>query len=87
MNSVGHIDNFTFPYKQNKSEIKKIAKCETDFAFGDYMRRQNKICSCFSINENDLKEYKTFEEMVKETGASTRCASCLKDLKNYFKKK
>ena len=87
MNNIGHIDNFTFPYKQNKSEIKKITKCETDLAFGDYMQREKKICLCFSVSEKDLSQYKTFEEAVNETGASTRCTSCLKDLKNYFKKK
>jgi NAD(P)H-nitrite reductase large subunit len=84
MNNITHIENFIFPYKQNKSEIKKINKSETNIEFKDYMRKAQKICHCFSINENDICKYGSLDELIKKTGASTRCTSCLKDLKKHF---
>jgi NAD(P)H-nitrite reductase large subunit len=85
MNSVGYIENNSRSYNKNKSEIKPIKKTESINSFKDYMKQNKKICSCFSIKESDLKSFSSFEEMVNETGASTRCTACLKDLKNYFK--
>ena len=85
MNNISHIDNFTFPFKQNKSEIKKIKKTETEISFKDFMKKEKKICSCFSIKESDLYEFNSLEQLIEKTGASTRCASCLKDLKIFYK--
>ena len=48
------------------------------------MKQNKKICSCFNLTEEDLSEYKTYEEARDKTGASTRCTACLKDLKNHY---
>jgi NAD(P)H-nitrite reductase large subunit len=86
MNSIGHIDNNHFPFKQNGSEIKKVKKTETDISFKDYMKRAKKVCSCFSITEADLDQFDNLEKLIKKTGASTRCTACLKDLKKFYRK-
>jgi NAD(P)H-nitrite reductase large subunit len=84
MNNVGHIENNFRSYSKNKSEIKPIKKIEKINSFKDYMKQNKKICSCFNLTEEDLSQYKTYEEVIDKTGASTRCTACLKDLKNYY---
>ena len=86
MNNIGRIDNFIFPYKQNGSEIKKVKSINADVGFKDYMKREKKICSCFSVKEADLDQFDNLEKLIKKTGASTRCTACLKDLKKFYKK-
>jgi len=86
MNSISRIDNFIFPYKQNGSKIKKVKSINTDVGFKDYMKREKKICSCFSVKEADLDQFDSLEKLIKKTGASTRCTACLKDLEQKYKK-
>lgn len=85
MNNIGNIEKTSAYFNKNGTEIKKINKMPENNSFADYMKRSKKICSCFSLTEKDLDEFKTLKEVIEKTGASTRCASCLKDLKNRFK--
>lgn len=85
MNNVGHIENNFQSYRKNKTEIKPVKKIENINSFQDYISRNKKICSCFQLTEEDLMEYKSFEEAKEKTGASTRCTACLKDLKKLYK--
>lgn len=84
MNNVGRIDNNFLTFSKNKTEIKPIKKSENINSFKDYMKQNKKICSCFSLTEEDLSKYKSYEEAIDKTGASTRCTACLKDLKKIF---
>jgi NAD(P)H-nitrite reductase large subunit len=84
MNNISFIENNFKSYSQNKSEIKPVKKIERTASFRDYMKQNKKICSCLQLTVEDLKGYKNFEEAIKETGASTRCTACLKDLKKIY---
>jgi NAD(P)H-nitrite reductase large subunit len=84
MNSIGDVKNNYFHFKQNGSEIKEIKKTEPNNSFKDHMKRAKKICSCFSITEADIDQFKNLNQLIKETHASTRCNACLNDLKKHF---
>ena len=86
MNNIGHIENNFQSYLKNKTEIKPIKKINTDMTFSDLIKKEKKICSCFQVTEKDLKEYNSFEEAKSKTKASTRCTSCLYDIKKFYEK-
>lgn len=86
MHNIGHIENNFQSYHKNKTEIKPIQKSETEMSFSDVLKKEKKICSCFQITERDLNKYHSFEEAKKKTRASTRCSSCLHEIKKFYEK-
>lgn len=84
MNNIGNIKDIDSYFKKNKTEIKKVKKTETGMSFKNHLKQEQTVCSCFSLKEKDILNFKNIDELIKITGASTRCTACLNDLKKYF---
>lgn len=46
-----------------------------------------KICVCKNVSDNQINQYSTIDEFIKETRATTMCGTCTNSINKIFERK